>query len=666
MDNERDNHNLGPLPKSDRADELQQLGIDALRAALPKDRFLFRDERTDDKGVDQSLEIKINDRFTNLRSQVQLKSTDSEARNQDGSVSLPVETSNLNYLLNGPSPLYVLYVVPRSELRYVWAYEEWRRLDAENPGWRDQQKVTLRFVEVLTADRLAAIHDRIRREAECNRRIREILGRATIAEDVVVAVDPTSFQVTDPDELYQLVSTAGMTAVCDGYARQVLDRARLLDVDARNEPRIRLLCAYAEHTLGKYAAAFAHVVEITACGDQLGEYDRHFFEGLRDACLFQLGRITEGEYEERQAALAANATGVFLLQRQVNELKQQVLRQEDKGECQRVLDSFQELVDEIACRSDASGPFKLQARIELLKAQGSLLIDEFSFAATAKGLRGDLGMRYDTAESISRAKAVLQRMTEWVEMGNRIIQKAASLGHPILFANALLTTSSTIMAILGQRRILAGMAGIPQSMLDNLVEHIEKAIEVFSRAGALERELRARILRADLHQFMGETDLARKIAADVLPKAQAMDYGTIAADAEAHLSGESAWQKAEARTSAIVSQDHDPGVAQQSDEQVRDLAKFIHTALELPNDRLPAVERHCRCMRDWAGERLTWCRHLAVVGEDQTFATEPERRCACLKHRCQSNIGNSDLNTIIQAFKRAYCDGCPDREPKST
>jgi len=32
--------------------------------------FLFRDERVDDKGVDGSLELKIEDRYTNLRSQV--------------------------------------------------------------------------------------------------------------------------------------------------------------------------------------------------------------------------------------------------------------------------------------------------------------------------------------------------------------------------------------------------------------------------------------------------------------------------------------------------------------------------------------------------------------------------------------------------------------------
>ncbi len=96
-----DLNGLGPLPQSDRQSELQELSIRAFQQALPVDRFVLRDERTRDAGVDASLELLIGGRYTNLRSQVQLKGTDSARTNTDGSVSLPVATSNLNYLLNG-------------------------------------------------------------------------------------------------------------------------------------------------------------------------------------------------------------------------------------------------------------------------------------------------------------------------------------------------------------------------------------------------------------------------------------------------------------------------------------------------------------------------------------------------------------------------------------
>lgn len=101
-------HDLGPLPKGDRQDTLQQLSIKAFRNLLSGDQFLFRDERVDDKGVDGALEVKANSSFTNCRAQVQLKSTDADPNdfNQDGSFSESIATANLNYLLNGQSPLY--------------------------------------------------------------------------------------------------------------------------------------------------------------------------------------------------------------------------------------------------------------------------------------------------------------------------------------------------------------------------------------------------------------------------------------------------------------------------------------------------------------------------------------------------------------------------------
>jgi hypothetical protein len=109
--------NLGPLPKGDRSDDLQQLSLDAFRAALPKEMFLFRDERVDDKGVDGALELRSNNCFLNIRGQVQLKGTDNAGLNSHGSYSHSIKTSNLNYLLNGPCPLYVVSISPRNELR---------------------------------------------------------------------------------------------------------------------------------------------------------------------------------------------------------------------------------------------------------------------------------------------------------------------------------------------------------------------------------------------------------------------------------------------------------------------------------------------------------------------------------------------------------------------
>ncbi len=82
------------LPQADSNREYQELSLRALRNLLPPSEFVLRDERAEDAGVDVSIELLSEGRYTNLRSQVQLKSTDSPREVADGSISLSVPVHN--------------------------------------------------------------------------------------------------------------------------------------------------------------------------------------------------------------------------------------------------------------------------------------------------------------------------------------------------------------------------------------------------------------------------------------------------------------------------------------------------------------------------------------------------------------------------------------------
>src|SRR5207248_7817061 len=98
---------------------LQQLSLKAFRNALPEDMFQFRDECVEDKGIDTTIEAKEDGQFLNCKADVQLKGTDDgpERLNKDGSYSLSVASANLNYRLNGRSPLYVVWFSQLDQLR---------------------------------------------------------------------------------------------------------------------------------------------------------------------------------------------------------------------------------------------------------------------------------------------------------------------------------------------------------------------------------------------------------------------------------------------------------------------------------------------------------------------------------------------------------------------
>ena len=155
----------GPLPVVDAGSILQEESIQAFRAALPPTEYLFRDERTDDYGVDGALELRSEGKATNIRAQIQLKGRSNTRENADGAIPVSVATSNLNYLLNGICPIYVLYRPENKELRMARARDEWARLERENPSWREQGNVTIYFKQVVAADALAQLRSRIVEDA---------------------------------------------------------------------------------------------------------------------------------------------------------------------------------------------------------------------------------------------------------------------------------------------------------------------------------------------------------------------------------------------------------------------------------------------------------------------------------------------------------------------
>ena len=219
---------LGPLPKSDANAELQLTSINALHSLLQgQDAILFRDERKDDYGVDGAFELKVGACVTNFRAQVQLKATMSASPNQDGSVSVSVQTANLNYLLNGSSPIYLLFDAGKGEFWYVWAHDEYRRLEKSNPLWKTQETVTLRFSERLTRDALPAVVTHVLSEGRMLRQIRDSLARATTNEPVILGIDSASLETTDPTQARIILLASGAAIVASGYPKQVL---RLLDI----------------------------------------------------------------------------------------------------------------------------------------------------------------------------------------------------------------------------------------------------------------------------------------------------------------------------------------------------------------------------------------------------------------------------------------------------
>ncbi|CAM4408348.1 hypothetical protein BAMA_10295 [Bacillus manliponensis] len=90
----------------------------ALTSNIPHNKFIIRDARGNDYGVDVEIELIEGQYSTNFRSHIQLKSTQKMLK--ENKISFPVSIKNLNYLLNHPHSIYIIYL--KNEKIFMW---EW-------------------------------------------------------------------------------------------------------------------------------------------------------------------------------------------------------------------------------------------------------------------------------------------------------------------------------------------------------------------------------------------------------------------------------------------------------------------------------------------------------------------------------------------------------------
>jgi hypothetical protein len=135
-----------------------------------------------------------------MRAHIQVKANRDLNANLDDSVSYSADVSNINYLLNGLSPIYVLYIAQTKELRYAWVRDEVNRIEEGNPDCKRQDTVTLWFTKRLDEVALQELHDRIRLEAKIDREIHDLLSRADVTEKTI-HINVKESKVTDPNKV---------------------------------------------------------------------------------------------------------------------------------------------------------------------------------------------------------------------------------------------------------------------------------------------------------------------------------------------------------------------------------------------------------------------------------------------------------------------------------
>ena len=194
------------LPKRDRNHALEGEAEAVFQAIISRsDDFVFQGSDRKDYGIDCQIEVVLNGQVTNVRVHVQLKGTE-RALNADGSLSIVVDRTNLNYLMAQPYSFYVGYHAPTKSLRVSFVDAALRRYEHSGKDWTDQQSLTILFTKELTFERLSRLANlalsgsRIARD----RRIAQTTATLETIPDVLRKAKPELHVPEDADLARQL------------------------------------------------------------------------------------------------------------------------------------------------------------------------------------------------------------------------------------------------------------------------------------------------------------------------------------------------------------------------------------------------------------------------------------------------------------------------------
>jgi len=286
------------LPKGSPKEELEQLSKDKLRPMFDIAMFEFRPEEYRDKGLDIAIELKYKGSNTNFRFLVQLKATETKEPNSDDSYSWQIDTSNIQYLLNGGLPAYYICYVKQTDTFYFRQINDFiKEISVKDKDWNSQDSHTLRASQILNKASVLQVYEEVRKKCEKTREVTEKL-HLTRKEDKNKKVSITSEnQITDETSIVELIEKIGLTIINEGKWKEVISLNEKVSGDITS-PLYNLTVGIAAYYTSNLFDSLAFFQKANRQKDEL---PKHLIEHLKyfDTLVkYSIGFITQEEYSE--------------------------------------------------------------------------------------------------------------------------------------------------------------------------------------------------------------------------------------------------------------------------------------------------------------------------------------------------------------------------------
>jgi hypothetical protein len=503
------------LPKVNPNEELEDISNNKFIPLFAVQDFEIRKEPGRDKGVDFRIEIKKSGVYTGFRFLVQLKATEKIEKNADNSISISIETSNINYLMNSGMPAYYCLYLKRDN---IFLYENVndfvKRLSESHNDWGTQDSHTLRLAEPLTEKGLRSMYDRAYERGLFLRKLNQQLAESSslVSEKMIV------------DSKLDVISDSAIRKYIEAIGLKIINEARSVDVIKIHEKGSQQIATTAKYNM-VVGIAYYYTGElikslhfIKTAIKQKAELTAELFEHLLlfDITVrFALGMISKEEYDSRLSNLA-NSPHIryyILIQKE----KELYLRSLDPDVDKRY-ENFLKTMEGILIAPDANENIKLLVRCELVLYEGSKINVDFARGISqVKAYESMIGFNQKLRSDMLHE--IFERRDSWASKANELRKSALNSQNVFVFYHVLTNESKvnyefdvyTDLINFGEQASFTVPTGPRLEQLDNILiglSHVEKYFESISHVDNL---CVALSLQYEVFHYKGDLVAAEKI-----------------------------------------------------------------------------------------------------------------------------------------------------------
>jgi hypothetical protein len=275
-------------------------------------------------------------------------------------------------------------------------------------------------------------------------------------------------------------------------------------------------------------------------------------------------------------------------------------------------------------------------------------------------------------ERSRKAAGIMARQRELSALFQRALQAAKESGNAKIEADVLETWADATEVLTGLVRQFRKL-GLPfppdqeqieRVALDQARSFVARAASLYQRFELLTSFLGACLLMARLSRLAGDMAMAQSALDSARPLANQVKVPWYAEEIQRIESGFYDPEYVEDRTvrgTAFADMD-DAHFDQLCQSMFRDAG---HTSLEAQ-----VIERDLRELRACHLARRDWCRHIDILyGQEERHPAEGHvpglvKRIQCRRYPQRTSLfPSTDIQTLLTAFRGAFCTGCEAREP---